>query len=84
MRNGVKHCADVSVDRPSLPLLQCMQLLKRHFCLCVVSTGNAESLQVAPKKAGIDIYQRLREFHQQVYSAGHMSLAVQSRRKLYV
>ena len=45
-------------------------------------TGNAVTLSLAPKAAGIDVRDELMKFHETYYSANQMTLAVSSRQDL--
>lgn len=44
--------------------------------------GSKGSLKTIPEKTGINVYERLQEFHKAVYSSHYMTLAVQSRHSL--
>ncbi|ELU04683.1 hypothetical protein CAPTEDRAFT_222953 [Capitella teleta] len=44
--------------------------------------GNTQSLKTTPLEQGINVYERLREHHKQMYSAHYMTLALQSREPL--
>ncbi|CAI9736667.1 nardilysin isoform X2 [Octopus vulgaris] len=46
--------------------------------------GNITSLRTDPNKDNIDVYSRLKEYHQKMYSAHFMTLAVQSKETLDV
>ena len=46
--------------------------------------GNNYSLKKAPKKAGVKVVRKLREFHKKMYSSHYMTVAVMSCGKIYI
>ncbi|XP_076076518.1 nardilysin-like [Mytilus galloprovincialis] len=54
-------------------------LARENHVMRMFMIGNAETLRDTPKKQGLNIYSKLRDFYKRLYSAHYMTLAVYSK-----